>query len=475
MTSKIVPVIMAGGKGTRLWPLSRATAAKQFLALTGEETLFQSTLARVADKTVYEAPLVVTNEDFRFLVAEQARARDIALSGIVLEPVARNTAPALAAAARIVADRFGEDTMLFVLPSDHAITMDDNYQAATSAALRAAAKGELVTFGITPLEPATGYGYIELGSQLENGAYAVGRFVEKPNAETAQALIDTGNYYWNSGMFLFSAAAIIAELELYSPDVVTAVDRAVAEATLDADFIRLDRDAFAQAPSISIDYGVMEKTANAAVVPSAIQWSDLGSWDAVWKIGEVDGDGNVVHGNVTVRDTTNSLVISRNAHMAVQGMDGVAVIASEDAVLIGRLDNAQDVGNLVKLLAADRKTASLTETHPTSLRPWGGYTSILNGDRFQVKRLFVHPAKKLSLQKHHHRAEHWICVKGTAEVTIGDQVTILHENQSVYIPQGAVHRLGNPGKILLEMIEIQTGSYLGEDDIVRLVDEFGRT
>ena len=475
MTAKIVPVIMAGGKGTRLWPLSRATAAKQFLTLIGEGTLFQSTLARVADRTIYEPPLVVTNEEFRFLVAEQARASHMALSGIVLEPEARNTAPALAVAARLIADRFGDDTILFVLPSDHAIVMDDVYKASIQAALTAALNGELVTFGITPTEPATGYGYIEMGGHLQQGAYAVHRFVEKPNAEQAQALIDSGNYYWNSGMFLFSAAAIIAELELYAPDVVKAAEGAVAKATQDFDFIRLDSDAFSQAPSISIDHAVMEKTVNAAIVPSTIQWSDLGSWDAVWKIGEADDEGNVVQGNATVHNTTNSLVISRNAHIAVQGMDGVAVIASEDAVLVGRLDNAQDVGNLVKMLAGNGKTASLTETHPTSLRPWGGYTSILNGDRFQVKRLFVHPGKKLSLQKHHHRAEHWICVKGAAEVTIGDTLTILHENQSIYIPQGAVHRLGNPGKIQLEMIEIQTGSYLGEDDIVRLVDEFGRS
>jgi mannose-1-phosphate guanylyltransferase len=474
MTGKIVPVIMAGGKGTRLWPLSRATAAKQFLTLIGDGTLFQSTLERVNDRNIYEAPLVVTNEEFRFLVAEQARACGVALSGIVLEPLARNTAPALAAAARIVADRFGDDTMLLVLPSDHAIVMDDTYHASIRAAVTAAATGELVMFGITPTEPATGYGYIELGGHLEQGAYAVSRFVEKPNAAQAQTMIDAGSYCWNSGMFLFSAAAIIAELELYVPEVIIAADRAVEKATLDFDFIRLDREAFLQAPSISIDYAVMEKTVNAAVVPSSMQWSDLGSWDAVWKIGEADGDGNVVQGNVTLRNTTNSLIMSRNAHLAVQGMDGVAVIASEDAVLVGRLEDAQEVGNLVKILAADQKTAPLTETHPTSLRPWGGYTSILKSDRFQVKRLFVHPGKKLSLQKHHHRAEHWICVKGTAEVTIDDAVSVLHENQSIYIPQGAVHRLGNPGKILLEMIEIQTGSYLGEDDIVRLVDEFGR-
>lgn len=475
MTDKIVPVIMAGGKGTRLWPLSRATAAKQFLKVVGEETLFQSTLQRVSDTSLYEAPLVVTNEEFRFLVAEQAREQGVALSGILLEPVARNTAAAIAVAARVVAERFGPDAALLVLASDHAITVDAVYLASITAAATAARSGKLVTFGITPTEPATGYGYIELGADLGNGAHAVSRFVEKPDAQKAQALIDAGNYYWNSGMFLFCATNIIDELERYAPEVMAAATEAVAKATKDIDFIRLNTEAFTAAPSISLDYAVMEKTANAAVVPSAIQWSDLGSWDAVWKIGDADADGNVVKGNATVHNTRNSLVISRNSHLAVQGMDGVAVIASEDAVFVGRLDEAQEVGNLVKLLASDKKTANLTETHPTSLRPWGGYTSILNGDRFQVKRLFVHPEKKLSLQKHFHRSEHWICVRGTAEVTINDKVTMLYENQSIYIPQGAVHRLGNPGKIMLEMIEIQTGSYLGEDDIVRLVDEFGRT
>ncbi|MGG7516840.1 mannose-1-phosphate guanylyltransferase/mannose-6-phosphate isomerase [Allorhizobium undicola] len=475
MTDKIVPVIMAGGKGTRLWPLSRATAAKQFLKVVGEETLFQSTLSRVSDETLYEAALVVTNEEFRFLVAEQAREQGIALSGIVLEPEARNTAAAVAVAACVVAGRFGPEARMLLLPSDHAITVNDTYRDCIVRAAEAARAGKLVTFGITPTEPATGYGYIERGAELGNGVYSVSRFVEKPDAERAAQLLASGNYDWNSGMFLFSAGTIMAELERHAPDVMAAASAAVAGASRDFDFIRLDAAAFGEAPSISIDYAVMEKTPNAAVVPAPIIWSDLGSWDAVWKIGESDGEGNVVKGNATVHDTRNSLVVSRHSHLAVQGMDGVAVIASEDAVFVGRLDNAQAVGTLVKTLAADKATASLTETHPTSLRPWGGYTSILNGDRFQVKRLFVHPGKKLSLQKHFHRSEHWICVKGTAEVTIDDKVTILHENQSVYIPQGAVHRLSNPGKILLEMIEIQTGSYLGEDDIVRLVDEFGRT
>ncbi|TWD46721.1 mannose-1-phosphate guanylyltransferase [Agrobacterium vitis] len=475
MTDKIVPVIMAGGKGTRLWPLSRATAAKQFLKMIGDETLFQSTLNRVRDDSIYEAPIVVTNEEFRFLVAEQAREQEVALSSIILEPMARNTAAAVAVAARAVADRFGDDALLLLLPSDHAITVNDIYVQAIANAAKAARTGKLVTFGIHPTEPATGYGYIELGEELEKGVHTVQRFIEKPDEAKAKTLLEAGNFYWNSGMFLFSASSIIAELETFAPDVIAAATQAVAKSKKDIDFIRLDAQAFAEAPSISIDYAVMEKTRKAAVVPAAIEWSDMGSWDAVWKTGDADADGNVVQGNVTVHNTKNSLVISRHSHMAVQGMDGVAVVASEDAVFVGRLDNAQDVGNLVKILAADKATTNLTESHPTSLRPWGGYTSILNGDRFQVKRLFVHPGKKLSLQKHHHRAEHWICVKGAAEVTIDDTVTVLHENQSIYIPQGSVHRLGNPGKIMLEMIEVQTGSYLGEDDIIRLVDEFGRS
>ncbi len=475
MTTKIIPVIMAGGKGTRLWPLSRTAAAKQFIRLIGEKTLFQGTLERVADRGLYEAPLVITNEEFRFLVAEQARELGAELSGIVLEPEARNTAAAIAVAAVIVCRDFGKNAIIQVLPSDHEIVADDTYVQCVNTAAEAAHQGRIVTFGITPSEPATGYGYIEMGKELPDGSHAVKRFVEKPKLEDAQKMLDAGNHFWNSGMFIFTAGQIMAELQKYAPEVLAAAEDSVEGAAQDLDFIRLNAEAFAKSPSISIDYAVMEKTPNVAVVPSPISWSDLGSWDAIWKLGNPDEDGNVVAGNATLINTRNSLVMSRHDHLAVQGMDGVAVIASEDAVYVGRLDESQEVGNLVKALASKPKTASLTENHPTSLRPWGGYTSVLNGERFQVKRLFVHPGKKLSLQKHHHRAEHWICVKGTAEVTIDDRATILHENQSTYIPQGAVHRLGNPGKILLEMIEIQTGSYLGEDDIIRLVDEFGRS
>ncbi len=475
MTSKIVPVIMAGGKGTRLWPLSRAAAAKQFIRFIGDKTLFQGTLLRVGDTDLYEPAIVITNEEFRFLVAEQARELDAKLSGILLEPEARNTAAAVAAAAVAVADLYGEDAILQILPSDHDIVVDDTYVNCVRAAAKAAKVGKIVTFGITPTEPATGYGYIELGKEIGDGAFAVKRFVEKPKAEVAEKMLEAGNFYWNSGMFVFTAKQIVAELEKFAPDVLAAAKASVRAAAKDLDFTRLDKEAFVQSPSISIDYAVMEKTPNTVVVPAAITWSDLGSWDAVWKIGAPDKDGNVVHGNATVVDTRNSLVMSRDSHIAVQGMDGVAVIASEDAVYVGRLDESQKVGDLVKLLASRKETANLTENHPTSFRPWGGYTSVLNGERFQVKRLFVHPGKKLSLQKHHHRAEHWVCVRGAAEVTIDDKVTILHENQSIYIPQGSVHRLANPGKIQLEMIEIQTGSYLGEDDIIRLVDEFGRS
>ncbi|WP_199925174.1 mannose-1-phosphate guanylyltransferase/mannose-6-phosphate isomerase [Neorhizobium sp. SOG26] len=474
MSNKIVPVIMAGGKGTRLWPLSRAAAPKQFIQFVGDTTLFQSTLSRVSDKALYEAPIVITNEDFRFLVAEQARELGITLSGILLEPVARNTAPAVAAAAVFVAERFGDDAVMQVLASDHEITADPVYFAAIDSARDTARSGKLVTFGITPTEPATGYGYIEIGDTLGTGAHAVKRFVEKPALADAQTMLASGGFAWNSGIFMFPVKQLLTEMKNLAPEVEQAARAAVAKAAGDLDFIRLDAEAFNASPNISIDYAVMEKTSNAAVVPASFAWSDLGSWDAVWKLGKRDDAGNVATGNATLINTRNSLVMSRHGHLAVQGLEGVAVIASEDAVYVGRLDDSQNVGKLVKHLASANATASLTETHRTSYRPWGGYTSVLNGDRFQVKRLFVTPGKKLSLQKHHHRSEHWICVKGTAEVTIGDKVQTVRENESVYIPQGEVHRLANPGKIMLEMIEVQTGSYLGEDDIIRIVDEFGR-
>ncbi len=474
MNQKIIPVIMAGGKGTRLWPLSRSSAPKQFIQVVNERTLFQETLGRVTDTDLYQAPLIITNQDFRFTAAEQARELGVDLSAIILEPIARNTAAAIAAAAFFLKRTFGEDAILQLLASDQQIDAGHDWRNAIATARETAASGKIVTFGITPTEPATGYGYIERGDQLTTGAYGIKRFVEKPRLDAAEEMLAAGGFYWNSGMFMCRADVLLSELETFAPDVCEAARAAVDGAVVDLDFVRLDEARFQESPDISIDYAVMEKTANAAVVPSTFAWSDLGSWDAVWKLVEKDDDGNVVIGHATVMNTENSLVLSRASHVAVQGLKDVAVIASEDAIYVGHLDEAQEVGTLVKYLAKDAATARLTETHPTSYRPWGGYTSLLNGDRFQVKRLFVLPGKKLSLQKHFHRSEHWVCVKGTAEVTVGDVVTFVRENESVYIPQGELHRLYNPGKIMLEMIEVQTGSYLGEDDIVRVSDEFGR-
>jgi len=474
MSEKIIPVIMAGGKGTRLWPLSRSTAPKQFMSLLGKNTLFQRTLARVADTERYEVPIVLTNAEFRFLVAEQARQIDQPVSKILLEPVARNTAPALAAAALIVASEFGERAVMQVLASDHDILENEVYADCVARAAEAAHAGRLVTFGITPTEPATGYGYIEAGEELGGGAFAVKRFIEKPDRERAEQLVAAGGYLWNSGMFMLPVGIFLQELRQFAPEVLDAATQAIAGAKADLDFVRLDEEAFSKAPDISVDYAIFEKTPIAAVVPSPIEWSDLGSWDSVWKLGEQDESGNVADGRTTLFDTHNSLVLSKDIHVAVQGMSDIAVIASEDAVYIGRMEDSQNVGKLVKHLASMKETAALTETHRTSYRPWGGYTSVLNGDRFQVKRLFVKPGRRLSLQKHHHRSEHWIVVRGTAEVTVGEKVIPLRENESVYIPQGELHRLANPGKILLELIEVQTGSYLGEDDIIRIEDEFGR-
>ncbi len=474
MTQKIIPVIMAGGKGTRLWPLSRSSAPKQFIQVVDETSLFQQTLARVADPAVYEPPVVITNQDFRFNVAEQARESGVILSAILLEPVARNTAAAIAAAAFYLRSRFGQESILQLLASDHQIDAGCDWLKAIETARQTANSGKIVTFGIKPTEPATGYGYIEQGDALPTGANKVKKFVEKPPLAAAEEMLADGNFFWNSGIFMSRSDQLLSELKAYAPAVYGAADNAVTKAAIDLDFVRLDAESFQASPDISIDYAVMEKTENAAVVASSFAWSDLGSWDAVWKLANKDDRGNVVIGNATVIKTENSLVLSRASHLAVQGLKDVAVIASEDAVYVGRLDQAQEVGKLVKHLSAAAATANLTETHPTCYRPWGGYTSILNGDRFQVKRLFVLPGKKLSLQKHFHRSEHWICVKGTAEVTVGDTTTIVRENESVYIPQGDLHRLYNPGKITLEMIEVQTGSYLGEDDIVRFSDEFGR-
>jgi mannose-1-phosphate guanylyltransferase len=470
----IVPVILAGGQGTRLWPMSRSARPKQFLALTGTESSFQETLKRVADAGRYAEPIIITNAEYRFLVAEQALELGIALAGVLLEPVARNTTAAIAAAAFFVRQKFGPEALIHVLSSDHAVTTDDNYWWSVDTAATAARAGRLVTFGITPTAPETGYGYIEAGAETGSGVHAVARFIEKPDRPNAQRMLDSGGYYWNTGMFMLGVETFLAEVQALAPDCYTAAEGAVAAARADLDFVRLDEQSFAKAPNISVDYAIFEKTKLVSLVPVTFAWSDVGSWDSVWKISPKDAASNVSGANATLSNTSNSLVMSEKAHVAIEGLDDVVVIASEDAIYVGKLSEAQKVGPMVKALKANPATVGLTEIHRTAYRPWGGYSSILAGDRFQVKRLFVHPGKRLSLQKHHHRSEHWVVVRGTAEVTLDGKVSMLSENESIYLPLGCTHRLANPGKILLELIEVQTGSYLGEDDIIRIEDEFGR-
>ncbi|GHA32633.1 mannose-1-phosphate guanylyltransferase [Devosia pacifica] len=454
--------------------MSRSARPKQFIELTGPTTLFQQTLQRVADKGRYTPALVLTNSDYRFIVAEQALELGQDLMGTILEPVARNTAVAIAAAAAYAMREAGPEAVLHVLPSDHAVDADESYWQAVEMAAATARAGHLVTFGITATRPETGYGYIQNGASIGAGVYQVARFIEKPDLERAEAMLAEGGFTWNSGMFMIKASVFLDECQRLSPDTYAAALGSVEDSRVDLDFVRLAEEPFSKAPNISVDYAVFEKTEHAAVVPVSFAWSDLGAWDAVWKLGDKDEAGNVSRGEATLSNSSNMLVVTDKAHVVVEGLDDVAVIASEDAVYVGKLSEAQKVGPLVKTLRANPNTQALTEIHKTAYRPWGGYSSILSGERFQVKRLFVKPGMQLSLQRHHHRAEHWIVVRGTAEVTIDGDVTMLTENESIYLPLGCTHRLANPGKILLELIEVQTGAYLGEDDIVRIEDVFGR-
>lgn len=467
-----IPVVLAGGRGSRLWPKSRLARPKQFIELVGDASPFQQCLQRLGGGR-YSAPIVITNAEYRFLVAEQAQEVGVELGAIVLEPVARNTAAAVAVAAQMVIDR-DEEAIIHVLPSDHLIPGAADYFASVDAAVAAARDDHLVTFGVAPDHPETGYGYIAIGEALGHGAHKVSAFIEKPDLERARAMLAEGGFAWNSGMFMLPARLFLNECARLAPAVFAAARAAVTKARRDLGFIRLDEAAFAAAPDISVDYAIFEHTGRAAVLPVSFGWSDLGAWDAVWKGRQHDAAGNAVSGPAMLRNTSNALVVSDGAHVVVDGLDDVVVVATEDAVFVGKLSEAQNVGAIARALGADEATRALTETHRTDYRPWGGYRLILVGERFQVKKLFVKPGKRLSLQKHHHRSEHWVVVRGTAEVTVDGEVSVLTENQSIYLPLGCAHRLANPGKIELELIEVQTGPYLGEDDIVRLEDEYGR-
>lgn len=470
--AKLQPVLLSGGSGTRLWPLSREAYPKQFLPLVGEDTMLQATWRRVAPLADLP-PIVVANEDHRFLAAEQLRLAGVAHAPIVLEPVGRNTAPAIAAAALQAMREQGEDPVLLVLPSDHVVRDEDAFRAAVRAALPAAQAGALVTFGVVPTAPETGFGYIQAdrAAGANDGPRRVLRFVEKPDAVTAQGYLDVGGYVWNSGMFLFRASRYLEELERFRPDMLAAVRKALGEGTRDGDFIRLDRDAFAACPADSIDYAVMEKTDAAMVLPVDIGWNDVGSWSALWDVSGQDADGNAHHGDVIAIDSRNSYAYAQRL-VALVGVDDLVVVETDDAVLVARKDKVQQVKDVVARLKAEQRSHAVL--HREVHRPWGSYDSVDVGERFQVKRIKVKPGARLSLQSHTRRAEHWIVVSGTARVTRDNDVFDLHANQSTYIPIGAKHRLENPGEDVLELIEVQSGDYLGEDDIVRYDDAYGR-
>jgi mannose-1-phosphate guanylyltransferase / mannose-6-phosphate isomerase len=465
----LVPVILSGGSGTRLWPLSREAHPKQFLPLVNQHSLLQDTWLRLRGLPGADAPLVVANEEHRFLVAEQLQQVGVTPSALILEPVGRNTAPAIAVAA-LQAMAGGKDPVLLVLPSDHVIRDEAKFRAAVMLAMPAAEAGRLVTFGIVPSAPEIGYGYIKAAPG--EGVRAVARFVEKPDLATAQGYLASGEYFWNSGMFAFRASRYLEELGKTQPAMIASARDALAKARIDADFLRLDKEAFSACPSDSIDYAVMEKTDAASVLPIDVGWNDVGSWSALWEVSAQDADGNAHRGDVLSIDSRNTLVMGERRMVAVLGLDDIIVVDTDDALLIAKRDNVQQVKDIVNQLKAAKRPQATW--HRKVYRPWGNYDSIDNGDRFQVKRIVVKPGAALSLQMHHHRAEHWIVVTGTARVTCDDKVFMLSENQSTYIPLGSKHRLENPGVVPVELIEVQSGSYLGEDDIVRFEDVYGR-
>lgn len=468
----IMPVILSGGSGTRLWPYSRSLYPKQFLPLVSDQTMLQETITRLLafnkQQVDIDQPLVVCNEEHRFMVAEQLRMIDVKPNNILLEPFGRNTAPAIALAALTQ-----PNATLLVLPADHVIKNVSVFENAVAIAERQAKAGKLVTFGIVPAVAETGYGYVKAGAMLDDHVHSVDAFVEKPNKETAESYLSAKNYFWNSGMFMFQASRYLEELEKFNPDIVAACRSAIAGEVKDFDFTRIDATAFELCPDDSIDYAVMEKTQDAVMVPLDAEWSDVGSWSALWDVSEKNAESNVLKGDVLTVDTKGCYVQSENKLVATVGLENTVVVETDDAIMVASKDRVQDVKSIVAQLKKDDRSES--QVHRKVYRPWGYYDSIDSGDRFQVKRIVVNPGAQLSLQMHHHRAEHWVVVQGTAQVRCGDKTMLLGENESTYIPLGETHQLVNPGKFPLEIIEIQSGSYLGEDDIVRLEDLYGRS